>query len=107
MITHDAATRNGEKVCGDVAWISWLEPGASKGARRVPRGEGIGDDPDLPGQRCSRCGHVAKNNRNGAEFACKQCGFSIHADLNAARNISERGSAVFGRVEVNRPNDYL
>jgi len=33
-----------------------------------------------------------------------QCGFSIHADLNAARNISERGNAVFGRAEVNRPN---
>jgi putative transposase len=61
-------------------------------------------NPKSTSQRCSRCGHVAKNNRNGAEFACKQCGFSIHADLNAARNISERGSAVFGRAKVNRPN---
>jgi IS605 OrfB family transposase len=61
-------------------------------------------NPKHTSQRCSRCGHVAKSNRNGAEFACKQCGFSIHADLNAARNISERGNAVFGRAEVNRPN---
>ncbi len=61
-------------------------------------------NPKYTSQRCSRCGHVAKSNRNGAEFACKQCGFSIHADLNAARNISERGNAVFGRAEVNRPN---
>ena len=61
-------------------------------------------NPKYTSQRCSRCGHVAKDNRHGAEFSCKQCGFSIHADLNAARNISERGSAVFGRAEVNRPN---
>jgi len=61
-------------------------------------------NPKYTSQRCSRCGHVAKNNRNVAEFSCKQCGFSIHADLNAARNISERGSAVFGRANVNRPN---
>ena len=61
-------------------------------------------NPKYTSQRCSRCGHVAKQNRNGSEFTCKQCGFSIHADLNAARNISERGSAVFGRADVNRPN---
>nr|MDO8113401.1 transposase [Candidatus Sigynarchaeota archaeon] len=60
--------------------------------------------PKYTSQRCSRCGHVAKDNRHGAEFCCKQCGFSIHADLNAARNISERGKAVFGRAKVNRPN---
>ncbi len=60
--------------------------------------------PKYTSQRCSRCGHVAKTNRRGSEFSCKQCGFSIHADLNAARNISERGNAVFGRAEVNRPN---
>jgi len=63
--------------------------------------------PKYTSQRCSRCGHVAKGNRIGSEFSCKQCGFSIHADLNAARNISERGNAVFGRARVNRPNVAL
>jgi IS605 OrfB family transposase len=61
-------------------------------------------NPKYTSQRCSRCGHVERSNRNGSEFKCKQCGFSIHADLNAARNISERGNAVFGRAKVNRPN---
>jgi IS605 OrfB family transposase len=61
-------------------------------------------NPKYTSQRCSRCGHVAKSNRNGPEFSCKRCGFTIHADLNAARNISERGTAVFGRAKVNRPN---
>ena len=61
-------------------------------------------NPKYTSQRCSRCGHIAKSNRHGCEFACKQCGFSIHADLNAARNISDRGNAVVGRAQVNRPN---
>jgi len=61
-------------------------------------------NPKYTSQRCSRCGHVERGNRDGSDFSCKQCGFSIHADLNAARNISERGNAVFGRAEVNRPN---
>jgi len=61
-------------------------------------------NPKYTSQRCSRCGHVVKSNRHGSEFACKQCGFSIHADLNAARNISDRGNAVVGRAKVNRPN---
>lgn len=61
-------------------------------------------NPRYTSQRCSRCGHVERSNRNGSVFKCKQCGFSIHADLNAARNISERGNAVFGRANVNGPN---
>jgi IS605 OrfB family transposase len=61
-------------------------------------------NPKYTSQRCSRCGHIAKSNRRGSEFACGQCGFSLHADLNAARNISDRGNAVVGRAQVNRPN---
>ncbi len=60
--------------------------------------------PKYTSQRCSRCGHIVKSNRHGSEFVCKQCEFSIHADLNAARNISDRGNAVVGRAKVNRPN---
>jgi IS605 OrfB family transposase len=61
-------------------------------------------NPKYTSQRCSRCGHVARSNRHGSEFVCKRCGFQIHADLNAARNISDRGNAVIGRAHVNRPN---
>ena len=38
---------------------------------------------------CSRCGHCEKANRKSqAEFCCRQCHLSIHADFNAALNIA-------------------
>jgi hypothetical protein len=33
-------------------------------------------------------GHREKANRNGFGFRCKKCGYSCHADLNGAMNIS-------------------
>ncbi|MCS4088845.1 transposase [Rhizobium sp. BK176] len=43
-------------------------------------------------QTCSCCGYVDRRNRKAqAVFACRWCGRSLHADVNAARNIgSER-----------------
>jgi len=39
-------------------------------------------------QKCSKCGHVSRNNRKSqAVFKCVQCGFSLNSDLNASRNI--------------------
>ncbi len=38
-------------------------------------------------QKCSRCGHTQRSNRNGHEFKCQSCGYSLNADLNAAKNI--------------------
>lgn len=40
-------------------------------------------------QRCSACGHVARDNRKSqAVFSCLTCGHESNADLNAAINIS-------------------
>ncbi len=40
---------------------------------------------------CAACGHRAKNNRESqAVFACQACGYTAHADTNAARNILTR-----------------
>ncbi len=44
-------------------------------------------DPKYTSQRCSKYAYIDKNNRKGLTFKCKQCGFEIHADLNASRNI--------------------
>jgi putative transposase len=44
-------------------------------------------------QRCSSCGHTDKANRTTqAEFKCLNCGFTLNADLNAAKNILEAAS---------------
>jgi IS605 OrfB family transposase len=45
-------------------------------------------NPAYTSQICSRCGHCEKaNRRSQAKFLCVACGFSAHADLNAAENI--------------------
>lgn len=41
-------------------------------------------------QTDSRCGHYEPGQRKGHAFKCKACGFELHADLNASRNIAQR-----------------
>jgi IS605 OrfB family transposase len=54
-------------------------------------------DPRNTSKTCSSCGCIDKNNRKDqATFRCVACGFSAHADSNAACNIA-------GRAAVNRP----
>lgn len=55
-------------------------------------------DPAYTSQECSACGEVNKNSRNGLKYKCKSCGFELNSDLNAARNIANRGMTVVGRV---------
>lgn len=48
-------------------------------------------------QQCSTCGHAAPDNRKSqAVFRCVSCGFTCHADVNAACNIAA-GRAVTAR----------
>lgn len=37
---------------------------------------------------CSSCGHDDTNSRDGADFECSDCGYTVHADVNAAKNIA-------------------
>jgi IS605 OrfB family transposase len=40
--------------------------------------------------KCSKCGHIHKGNRKSQSlFICEVCGFTLHADLNASRNIKQ------------------
>jgi putative transposase len=44
-------------------------------------------DPTYSSQTCSVCGHCDRSNRKSqSEFLCKRCGYTAHADKNAARN---------------------
>jgi putative transposase len=47
-------------------------------------------------QKCSSCGHIDRSNRYQTSFKCKACGFQLHADLNASRNIENNFKATFG-----------
>jgi IS605 OrfB family transposase len=48
-------------------------------------------------QGCSSCGVVDKRSRrNQSEFVCKHCGYSLNADLNAAKNLASRAIGASG-----------
>lgn len=49
-------------------------------------------NPKYTSQTCNSCGEVKKSNRIRSLYTCK-CGYRVHADLNAARNISSKVKA--------------
>jgi len=68
-----------------------------------------GVDPRHTSQTCSCCGHSARTNRRSQSvFICRQCGYHLNADLNAARNIAAKyhadgGRSAVGGLSVNQP----
>ena len=51
-------------------------------------------NPAYTSQKCSCCGHTAKENReNQEQFVCTACGSTSNADHNAAKNILRAGHA--------------
>jgi IS605 OrfB family transposase len=60
-------------------------------------------DPRNTSKTCRNCGFVHSSNRNGSDFECSECGYEVHADVNASMNIALRGSD-FNREEfgINR-----
>ena len=55
-------------------------------------------NPEYTSQECSRCGHVDRSSRIGSSFHCRMCGFQLHADLNASRNIEVLGRSEYFRL---------
>ena len=50
-------------------------------------------NPKNTSRTCSQCGYVSKSNRKSqAEFVCKQCNYSLHADINGAKVVASRAS---------------
>ena len=49
-------------------------------------------DAHYTSQACPHCGHTSIENRpnKGLTFVCKQCGYTLHADLVGARNVALR-----------------
>ena len=95
-MTHSAKGTRAEPGCGvsqkaglnrEIMRSGWgllarrLEDKAPGRVQRV--------SPAYTSQRCSKCGHVAAGNRKSqAVFTCLACAVTLHADVNAARNIA-------------------
>ena len=48
-------------------------------------------NPAYTSQRCSKCGTTLRENRRSqAEFCCQTCGYTVHADYNAAKNVATK-----------------
>jgi putative transposase len=88
---NGAARKAGlNKSINDAGWGNFLRVLAVK-AESAGRTV-IAVSPRYTSQTCSRCGHVAKENRvSQAEFRCVKCGHADHADVNAAINILRSG----------------
>jgi putative transposase len=55
-------------------------------------GQLIKVDPKYTSQTCNKCGHISKENRQSqSKFVCTSCGYSANADINASKNILDRG----------------
>ena len=77
----------------DQGWTKFREQLEYKMAWRG--GKVVAVPPQYTSQKCSRCGHVDKNNRKSQEiFKCTACGFEENADYNASLNILAAGRAV-------------
>lgn len=59
-------------------------------------------NPRYTSQKCSNCNKVEKSNRKGSWYSCN-CGFQLHSDLNASRNIANLGISEISRLSVNQP----
>lgn len=60
-------------------------------------------NPKYTSQMCSQCNHIERANRKRSRFKCKNCGFELHSDLNASRNIANLGKSEISRLYVNQP----
>jgi len=62
-------------------------------------------DPRNTSRTCNKCGHCEKSNRKSQSlFVCRACGYTINADLGAARNIRAKFLGIFGISLDARPS---
>ncbi|MFW0860125.1 MAG: zinc ribbon domain-containing protein [Dehalococcoidia bacterium] len=72
--------------------VDWIKQKCEETGTRL-----VEKNPAHTSQFCSICGKWDKRNRVGDRFKCVHCGFSNHADLNAAQNLALLGEAgVYG-----------
>lgn len=60
-------------------------------------------DPKNTSRQCNHCGHTAKENRDKEKFLCVECGNFEDADINAAKNILDKGLKVLNINHIQVP----
>ncbi len=74
------------KLISDVSWGALIQKLKYKSEMKNKFFREI--NPAYTSQRCSKCGHIHKDNRKSqSSFLCTKCGFQWNADLNASHNI--------------------
>ena len=58
-------------------------------------------DADYTSKACAICGHTTDENRpnKGMRFGCQQCGYTLHADLIGARNVTLKTLLITNRLD--------
>ena len=95
---NGAAAKTGlNRSISDAGWgqfVSILRANAEEAGRAW-----VEVDPRHTSHRCEACGHAAVENRvSQAEFCCRRCSHTAHADEHAARNILRAGLALHART---------
>jgi len=74
-------------------WLSRLERNCEENCVRF-----TSVNPSYTSQTCNQCGHSDRANRSEQSvFKCVKCGHADHADVNAAKNILDRGVSLVYR----------
>ncbi len=74
------------RMISDVSWGSLITKIKYKAEAKNVQVREI--NPAFSSQRCSRCGHISRNNRKTQSvFHCENCDHTENADLNASKNI--------------------
>jgi len=85
-----SAKRGLNRVITQQSWGLFFELLEYKLSQRG--GQLIKVDPKYTSQTCNECGHISKENRKSQDkFVCTACGHTANADINASKNIRDRG----------------
>ncbi len=60
-------------------------------------------NPQNTSRQCNHCGHTDKENRDKEKFLCLECGNHDDADINAAKNILEKGLKLLNINHIQLP----
>ena len=60
-------------------------------------------NPKNTSRQCNCCGHTSQDNREQEKFLCTECGNFDDADINAAKNILEKGLKVLNISHIQLP----